>query len=304
MLCRSASGATALPAPGRSRATSRNAPSWRVATSRASRSGRRTRKRRRARRCSCLRPSRRTSSPVAPAETSTNARLLHRRGRSRPPLLALPRRPLSRDARAALVRARPLRMTASPRLLLPPAREASGGEGRLGQSSSGVGGASPRRFVDDQARVQMGALAQPPRRSRRLPASPSPPPPLPPPATRLRRAGGGRSEKPSRVAPPPPCGEDRLGRRPSEKGVAGHGAPCRRGTQVCQPQGQGPRDPSGPALAADARRADFDREPYARRPPPRSAFGRVGPPPQGGRGIARPLCENPLGKWGEAKGQP
>src|SRR5215208_3145981 len=79
---------------------------------------------------------------VAPAEAASNARLLHRRGRSRPPLLALPRRPLSRDARAALVRARPLRMTSSPRLrgyrILtkparnspPPAREASGGEGR------------------------------------------------------------------------------------------------------------------------------------------------------------------------------
>src|SRR5215212_9496681 len=59
-------------------------------------------------------------------------------------------------------------------------------------------------------------------------------------------------------APPPPFGEDRLGRRPSEKGVAGHGAPYL-------------------APAADARRAGFDREPHARRPPPC-------PPPQGGRG--------------------
>src|SRR5215207_4609976 len=63
MPCRSASGATVLPAPGRSQATSRNAPSLRAATSRASRSGRRTRKRRRVRRCSCRRPSRRRSSP-------------------------------------------------------------------------------------------------------------------------------------------------------------------------------------------------------------------------------------------------
>src|SRR3954451_21562508 len=46
--------------------------------------------------------------------------------------------------------------------------------------------------------------------------------------------------------PPPPCGEHRLGRRPSEKGVAGHGAPCRRGTQVLQPQGAGPDGSRGP----------------------------------------------------------
>src|SRR3954452_10776885 len=44
--------------------------------------------------------------------------------------------------------------------------------------------------------------------------------------------------------------------------------------------------------------AGLDREPYARRPPPRSAFGRVGPPPQGGRGIARRLCENPIAPRG------
>src|SRR5215212_4613541 len=88
-----------------------------------------------------------------------------------------------------------------------------------------------------------------------------------------------------RVAPPPPCGEDRLGRRPSEEGGAGHGAPCRRGTRSLQPQGPGLTDHVGLAPAADARRAGFDREPYARRPPPY-------PPPQGGRGIARRLCEN------------
>src|SRR5215212_11292184 len=49
------------------------------------------------------------------------------------------------------------------------------------------------------------------------------------------------------------------------------------------------------------RGAGFDREPYARRPPPRSAFGRVGPPPQGGRGIARRLCVNPLARMGEVE---
>ena len=77
-----------------------------------------------------------------------------------------------------------------------------------------------------------------------------------------------------RVAPPP-CGEDRLGRRRSEEGVAGHGAPCRRGTQSLQPRGPGLTDHVGLAPAADARRVGFDREPYARRPPPC-------PPPQGG----------------------
>src|SRR5215204_335565 len=80
-----------------------------------------------------------------------------------------------------------------------PARKASGGEGRLGQSPSGVGGASPRRFVGGKARPSMAALAQPARRSRRPLASPGRPHPLPLPATRLRRAGGGRSEKPKRV---------------------------------------------------------------------------------------------------------
>ena len=95
-------------------------------------------------------------------------------------------------------------------LLPPPAREASGGEGRLGRSPSGVGGASPRRFVDDQARVSMAALAQPPHHPRRPLGSPSHPPPLPLPATRLRRAGGGRSEKPTCVNSGSPGGEGRL----------------------------------------------------------------------------------------------
>src|SRR5829696_2187881 len=77
-------------------------------------------------------------------------------------------------------------------LLPPPAREASGGEGRLAQSPSGVGGASPRRFVDGKARLSMAALAQPPRRSRRHLASPSRPPPLLLPA--IRFASGAREE--------------------------------------------------------------------------------------------------------------
>src|SRR5215208_6014340 len=91
--------------------------------------------------------------------------------------------------------------------LPPSAREASGGEGRLGRSPSGVGGASPRRFVDDKARVSMAALAQPPHHPRRRLASPSHPPPLPLPATRLRRAGGGKSEKPTFCNLVAPSGE-------------------------------------------------------------------------------------------------
>src|SRR3954471_24083132 len=56
------------------------------------------------------------------------------------------------------------------------------------------------------------------------------------------------------------------------------------GLKVCQPQGPGLTDRVGLAPAADARRAGFDRQPYARRPPPRSGFARVGPPPPGGGG--------------------
>ncbi|MFL5113786.1 MAG: hypothetical protein ACJ8DL_24175, partial [Microvirga sp.] len=42
------------------------------------------------------------------------------------------------------------------------------------------------------------------------------------------------------------------------------------GLKVRQPQGPGLTDYVALAPAADARRAGFDREPYARRPPPRS----------------------------------
>src|SRR5829696_439695 len=78
-------------------------------------------------------------------------------------------------------------------LLLPPLGEAEWRGGPTG------GGASPRRFVDDKARLPMGALAQPPHHPRRPRASPSHPPPLPLSASRLRRAGGGRSAKPTWV---------------------------------------------------------------------------------------------------------
>src|SRR5215216_2284768 len=83
---------------------------------------------------------------------------------------------------------------------LPPLAKRVAGRPTRGAAQSGVGGA-PRRFVDDQARLSMAALAQPPQHPRRPSASPSHPPPLPLPlpATRLRRAGGGRSERPTCV---------------------------------------------------------------------------------------------------------
>ena len=83
------------------------------------------------------------------------------------------------------------------RLLAPPspAREASGGEGRLGQSPSGVGGASPRRFVDDQARCRW--VSWPNRRIILVALSPRPATPHPYPSPPLgfaeRGEGGARS---------------------------------------------------------------------------------------------------------------
>ena len=53
------------------------------------------------------------------------------------------------------------------------------------------------------------------------------------------------------------------------------------GLKVCQPQGPGLTDRLGLAPAADVAAAYFDQEAYARRPPSRSAFGRVGPPHKG-----------------------
>ena len=94
-----------------------------------------------------------------------------------------------------------------------------------------------------------------------------------------------------------------VGRTDSAEGRARRGSPGMKHLtdeelKVRQPQGPGLTDYVALAPAADARRAGFDREPYARRPPPRSRFGRVGPPPQGGRG-ARRRCENPIARSGE-----
>src|SRR5829696_98089 len=63
-----------------------------------------------------------------------------------------------------------------------------------------------------------------------------------------------------------------VGRTDSAEGRARRGSPgiehlTDEGLKVCQPQGPGLTDRVGLAPAADARRADFDREPYARRPP-------------------------------------
>ena len=60
------------------------------------------------------------------------------------------------------------------------------------------------------------------------------------------------------------------------------------GLKVPQPQALGLTDHVGLAPAADARRAGFDREPYARRPPPRPSAS-----PKGGREDCAPaLCES------------
>ena len=72
------------------------------------------------------------------------------------------------------------------------------------------------------------------------------------------RAGRGRcapplpngladSHKAGARFPSPLVGRTELGRRPSEEGGAGHIAPGRSRPPLHQPQGQGPRDPSGPA---------------------------------------------------------
>src|SRR6476619_321097 len=79
--------------------------------------------------------------------------------------------------------------------------------------------------------------------------------------------------------PPPPCGEDRLGRRPREKGGAGHEDPDRRGTQSPSAAGAGPCVLLRFSRAPDGRRALLNRRSYARSASPRSLAGRLGPPP-------------------------
>src|SRR4051794_22855971 len=74
------------------------------------------------------------------------------------------------------------------------------------------------------------------------------------------------SHKADAQFPSPLVGEDRLGRRPSEEGGAGHRAPGRSRPAVHQPQGQGPRDPSGPAPAADGLQSLVGKVLHARRP--------------------------------------
>ena len=85
---------------------------------------------------------------------------------------------------------------------------------RLGGWTGYYGKPGPDRHAPGLARV-------PSRQTRRRPHRPdqSPAPCLPSPFGRGVHAFAGG------VAPPPPCGEDGLGRRPSEKGVAGHQAP-------------------------------------------------------------------------------
>src|SRR5215208_3946992 len=80
--------------------------------------------------------------------------------------------------------------------------------------------------------------------------------------------------------PPPPCGEDRLGRRPSEGGVAGHGPLGRSRPRDISRRGKRQAIRQASVPAADTAECFVDKALHARRPPPRSAFGRVGPPPQ------------------------
>ena len=106
--------------------------------------------------------------------------------------------------------------------------------------------------------------------------SPSPSPnPLPARATACTHLSGG--------IPPPPCGEDPLGRRPSEKGVAGHRPLGRSRSPRHQSQGQAASHPSGlgplrlTRLSASATRRSMPGD-----PPPRSAFGQLVLPHKGG----------------------
>ena len=144
---------------------------------------------------------------------------------------------------------------------------------------------SPERERSSRAGARPGegaAVAAEPAQS----SAPRPgPSPLP-----LSRSGEGFQVRPSLLLP-------LVGRTDSAEGRARRGAPgmehlTGEGLKVRQPQGPGLTDHGGLAPAADARRAGLDREPYARRPPPC-------PPPQGGRGIARRLCENPISRSGE-----
>src|SRR5215207_6242080 len=89
--------------------------------------------------------------------------------------------------------------------------------------------------------------------------------------------------------PPPPCGEVRLGRRPSGVGVAGHRALKSMPATLCisrRDQGQAIRSALTPA-------ADTGLSfPSGRRAPSPAAPLRLGlrpspPPPQGGRGTRR-----------------
>src|SRR5215203_1107490 len=84
-----------------------------------------------------------------------------------------------------------------------------------------------------------------------------------------------------RTSPPPLWGRTDSAEGRARRGVAGHGAPCRRSPPPCQPQGPRPDGSLAPYPAADVAAADLDQEPYARQPPSRSAFGRVGPPHKG-----------------------
>ena len=133
--------------------------------------------------------------------------------------------------------------------------------------SDGADGRSSRVLPGraHQGRRVEARRARPPHRRDRVGASPSArrrsrtsaqPRAAPAPACRscgprLRSSWRSGESRAAERDPSPLAGEGRLGRRPSEEGGAGHRAPGRGRPAVHQPQGQGPRDPSGPAPAAE-----------------------------------------------------
>ena len=86
-----------------------------------------------------------------------------------------------------------------------------------------------------------------------------------------------------------PCGEDDLAEGRARRGSPGIEHLTDERLKICQPQGPSLTDRVGLAPAADARRAARPGA-LVRRPPSSLGLRPVGPPPQGGRGIARRYC--------------
>ena len=91
-----------------------------------------------------------------------------------------------------------------------------------------------------------------------------------------------------------------VGRTDSAEGRARRGSPgigllVEAGRRDISRRGKRQAIRQASAPAADTAECFVDKALHARRPPPRSAFGRVGPPPQGGRGGAHARsCVHPV----------